>query len=97
MGADMLYRAAPATALIAAPLDAFTAIFHRASGITHLLSEPAPEILAELGDGPLTLDALLYRLQQRYDLAEATREALAARLDELVEAGLVETVAGAGE
>jgi PqqD family protein of HPr-rel-A system len=85
----MLYRAAPATALLAVPLDAFTALFHRASGITHLLTEPAPEILAALADGPLSREALLRRLAAGYDLADGDETALTARLDELVAAGLV--------
>lgn len=89
----MRFRAAPATALLVAPLDSFTAVFHRASGITHLLTEPAPEILAALADGELTADALLARLGEGYDLADADRAALAARLDELVAAGLVEALA----
>ncbi len=83
-----IYKAPSADALLVAPLDAFTAVFHRASGITHLLTEPAPQILQALGDG-LTLDALLARLAADYDLADADRDALAARLDELVVSGLV--------
>lgn len=85
----MLYRAPTADAVLVAPLDAFTAVFHRASGITHLLTEPAPQILAALGEEGMTLDALLARLAIDYDLADADRDALAARLDELVVAGLV--------
>ncbi len=85
-----IYRAPPAHSLLVAPLDAFTAVFHRASGITHLLTEPAPQILQALGEGGLTLDALLARLAADYDLADADRDALAARLDELVVSGLVD-------
>ncbi len=85
----MIYRAPRADALLVAPLDEFTAVFHRASGITHLLTEPAPQILEALGEGGLTLDALLARLSAEYDLADADRDALAARLDELVVSGLV--------
>ncbi len=97
---DSLYRAPPEGGLLVAPLDEFTAVYHRASGITHLLTEPAPQILAILGDGALSLDALLDRLARDYDLTDGdltdrdltdgTREALAARLAELVESGLVE-------
>nr|WP_197978299.1 HPr-rel-A system PqqD family peptide chaperone [Sphingomonas sp. CFBP 13603] len=76
--------------MLIAPLDEFTAVYHRASGITHLLTEPAPQILAILGEGTLSLDALLGRLGDDYDLEDADRDALAARLDELIEAGLVE-------
>ena len=86
----MRYRAPDAAALLTAELDAFTAIFHRPSGITHLLASPAREILALLGEEPLDGDMLLVRLADRYDVADATRDALAARLDELVVAGLVE-------
>jgi len=86
-----IYRADPPGGLVAAPLDAFTAVYDRRSGMTHLLTEPAPQILAILGDAGLSLDALLDRLAGDYDLADATRPALAARLGELVAAGLVAT------
>lgn len=85
-----LYRGPPEGGLLIAPLDAFTAVYHRASGITHLLAEPAPQILGALGERGLSLDALLDRLARDYDLEDADRTALAARLDELIEAGLVE-------
>ncbi len=85
-----VYRGPLAGGLLVAPLDAFTAVYHRASGITHLLTEPAPQILAALGEGGLALDALLARLGQDYDLTDGTRDALAARLEELIESGLVE-------
>ena len=83
------FRAPLPDALIAAPLDDFTAVFHRPSGVTHLLTAPAPEILAALGDRPLAIDDLLASLAADYALADADREALAARVDELVAAGLV--------
>ena len=83
------YAAPPADALLHVELDAFTATFHRPSGITHLLTSPAPEILAALQEEPLDADALLARLTRDYHLADANRAALTARLDELVEAGLL--------
>jgi len=84
------FRAPPVEALLIAELDAFTAIFHRPSGITHLLASPAPEILAALATDTLDVDALLARLSARFDIGDPRREALAARLDELAAAGLVE-------
>ncbi len=84
------YRAAPPDALIVAPLDVLTAIYHRASGQTHLMAAPAPEILAALGTEEMTAGVLLDRLRADYDLVDADAAALAARLDELVETGLVE-------
>lgn len=86
----MRYHAPPAEALLSVDLDAFVAVFHRPSGITHLLASPAPEILAALAETPLDRDALLARLGTQFALVDAAPEALAARLDELVAAGLVE-------
>ena len=87
----MRYRAPPADALLVADLDAFTAIFHRRSGITHLLASPAPEILQALSE-PRSLDELLGVLTRDYDLTDPDRSALTARLDELIESGLVAAV-----
>lgn len=84
------YRAAPAATLRIEPLDALTLIYHRASGITHLVDSPVPELLAVLEAEPLTLDATLAALAQAHDLVDPDRDALAARLGELVDAGLVE-------
>ena len=84
-----VFRAPAADALIVAELDSFTAVFHRASGITHLLTSPAPEILAMLGERALSIDDLLAAMAERYELADGDRAALAARVDELVVAGLV--------
>jgi len=72
-------------------LDAFTAIYHRASGITHLLASPAPEILATLGEAGLSRADLAAKLAAQYDMADFDAAALAERLDELVVSGLVAT------
>lgn len=87
----MIFCAPPASALLVEPLDTFTAVFHRPSGITHLLVPPAPQILAALDAEGLTAEALMARLAAEYDLADADRTALLARLEELVAAGLVST------
>ena len=87
---ETTYCAAPAEHLRIEPLDDFTLIFHRPSGLTHLITTPAPEILEALGQEPLTRSALLARLDGRFDLADASAEALDARLEELVATGLVE-------
>jgi PqqD family protein of HPr-rel-A system len=76
--------------LLAEPLDALVAVFHRPSGTTHLLAPPAPEILELLGREALTLDALLARLAADFALADADPAALAERVEELVDAGLVQ-------
>ncbi|SEN35957.1 PqqD family protein, HPr-rel-A system [Sphingomonas gellani] len=83
----MRFRAAPADALLQASLDPFTAVFHRPSGQTHLLVSPAPEMLAALADGPLSLSDLHDALAAAFQLEDA--EGLADRMAELVAAGLV--------
>lgn len=84
------YRAARPETLRVVPLDALTLIYHRASGITHVVDAPVPEMLAALGQDDLSVDQLLARLAEAYDLLDADPLALAVRLDELVQAGLVE-------
>ena len=76
-------------ALRIAHLDSFIAVFHRSSGLTHLLAAPAPEIMATLGEAGLTRTALAERLATDFDLADLDEAALAERLDELVTCGLV--------
>ena len=83
------YRAARAATLRFVPLDALTLIYHRTSGITHIVDAPVPEILGALAE-PLNVVALLAKLATAYDLLEADPMALAVRLDELAAAGLVE-------
>ncbi len=85
------YRAAAPATLRIVPLDALTLIYHRASGMTHIVDAPVPEILEALGEGEaLGVDALLTRLAARFELPDGDPMALAVRLDELVAAGLVE-------
>ena len=83
------YRAANPATLRIVPLDELTLIYHRASGITHIVDAPVPEILEALGDEALTVPELLARLSERFDLTDPDPMALAIRLDELVTAGLV--------
>jgi PqqD family protein of HPr-rel-A system len=84
------YRAATPATLRIVPLDALTLIYHRASGLTHVVDAPVPEILETLGGEALSVDTLLARLADAYDLRDADIAALAMRLDELVSVGLVE-------
>ena len=76
--------------LIIEPLDLLTAVFDRRSGATHLLAEPAPALLAALEAGPAALDELKARLTQRFEIEGADETALAARLRELLDVGLIE-------
>ncbi len=74
-----------------AQLDTFAALFHRRSGITHVISEPVPEILAALATNPQTLDELIANLSTAHEFepGEDVRVVLAERLTELEAAGLV--------
>ena len=90
-GGGLLYRMARPETLGIVHLDSFVAVYHRASGITHLITAPAPEILAALGEAGRTRADLLAVLADEYDLGDADAEALLARLDELVATGLVST------
>lgn len=87
-----LWHAPAPGRLVVTPLDSLTALFDRASGQTHILSPPMPEMLAALASGPATAEALLDRLAADFDLAgEGDALAIvAARLAELAELGLVE-------
>jgi PqqD family protein of HPr-rel-A system len=88
---DTLISAAPPEQIRIVSFDGLTAIYHRRSGQTHIVSEPLPEILWALGNGPLTLDALLARLS--IDAAIRAEgdpaEELTARIAELEAVGLV--------
>ena len=87
-----IYRA-PDPADIAPPvdLDGFTLVYHRPSGQTHMLAEPAPEILVALSQGDADAAEILQRLARDHGLdSEGNAEAVvAARLAELAELGLI--------
>ena len=88
---DILIAAVPPAQCRIVSLDRLTAIYHRRSGQTHIVSEPMPEILSALGDGPLTPEALLARLSiaAAISVGGDPAEELAARIAELEAIGLV--------
>lgn len=84
------YKAEPATGLLIQPLDAMTAIYHRRSGITHIVSEPVPQILHRMGGETLTCDQIVERLRVDFDFEDVDAQSLIAeRLDEMATLGLV--------
>jgi PqqD family protein of HPr-rel-A system len=83
--ADPVYRAPAANFLIAEPLDGLTALYHRPSTMTHVLIEPAPQILSALQVAPATVGEL--RLALGLKLSDGP--VLAERLGELEALGLV--------
>ena len=72
-------------------LDGFTLLYHRPSGQTHMLVEPAPEILAALTQGNADPAEILRRLARDHGLdSEGDAEAvIAARMAELADLGLI--------
>jgi PqqD family protein of HPr-rel-A system len=95
---NSLFRAEPATGRIILPLDQMTLIYQRRSGITHIVADPVPQILAAMANGtddaPCDAALIVARLSAHYDLGEATqaRAVIAARLAELAQLGLIEQV-----
>jgi PqqD family protein of HPr-rel-A system len=83
--AGPIYAADPPGALLRRAIDGFDIVYHRASGTTHMLAEPAPTLLDALAEGPCDAAGLLARL----DGDPADAPIVAARLAELAEAGLV--------
>ncbi len=71
--------------------DGLAAIYHRRSGQTHIVSEPLPEILLALEDGPLTPEGLLARLSvdAAISVESDPGDELVARISELEAIGLV--------
>lgn len=82
------YRAAPPDQLLIVPLDQLTLAYHRPAGATHLLAEPAPQLIAALQDGAAGIGELI----ARFGLGGDAAPVLAERLDELVATGLIERI-----
>jgi len=76
--------------LLIQPLDAMTAIYHRRSGITHIVSEPVPQILHRMGGETLTSDEIVERLRVDFDFEEIdARSLITERMDEMAALGLL--------
>ncbi len=70
-------------------LEGLTALFHRPSGMTHILAPPAPQLLDALAESPATAAELAERLGRSFQVDGGADE-MAARLAELEAAGLVQ-------
>jgi PqqD family protein of HPr-rel-A system len=88
---SICYQAESADQLLIEPLDAITLIYHCRSGITHMVAQPVPEILAMLGTDAVDAAAVVERLAISFDLGDASDalETITARLEELADLGLV--------
>ena len=84
-----------ADAIAACVLDDITLLYHRASGQTHMVISPVPEILEALDEAaPCTATEVHDRLTNRYELAEAAdiTALVDAHLAELTALGLVRSL-----
>ncbi len=90
------YVADAADATCHVELDGLTALFHRPSGMTHLLAPPAPQILEVLANTPGDSSEIMIRLSETFDV-EGGEEAILARLAELEASGLIWQVDHAGD
>src|SRR3546814_13198134 len=79
------YARVPAAEIVGVALDDFTALYHLASGITHLVTSPVPELLDVLGEAPLGLVEIAARLAAVFGVED--EEAVAGRIAALNEAG----------
>ena len=86
------YIAEPADQFWVEPLDAMTLVYQRRSGITHMVAEPVPEILAAMGGETVSAAMLVTTLSDQFDLGtdEDAEAVVAARLEELAELGLIQ-------
>ncbi len=83
-----VYAADPPSARLSVVLDALVAVYHRPSGVTHLLAAPSPELLDALADGPADAATLRDRLAALYELEGDGSAMIDARMEELIVAGL---------
>jgi PqqD family protein of HPr-rel-A system len=91
-GKPLHYRAEASDARIILPLDALTLIYQRRSGITHIVTEPVPQILEAMGCDMCDVRMVLTQLSQQFDLGDDAHDVVAARLEELASLGLVERI-----
>ena len=88
--AASLYAADPPESFRAVEAEGLTLLYHRSSGLTHILAPPAPQILAALAAGPADAAGIVGRMGERFQVeADDPSAAIAARLAELEAAGLV--------
>ena len=85
------YIADPDDAVRKVELGELTALFHRPSGMTHILAPPAPQILEVLASAAGDAAEILERIGARFEVENGPEAASAieARLAELEAAGLV--------
>ena len=88
-----LYIADGAEETSVVELDGLIALYHRPSGLTHILAPPAPQILDALAGNPGDAGEIVARIAADFELeAEDPEAAIETRLAELEAAGLVRRI-----
>lgn len=84
------YIADPPGRMRSVPLDGLVLVYHRPSGLTHILAPPAPQILAALAEKAGDAAEIVARIADDFELEAGDAEsAIGARIAELEAAGLV--------
>jgi len=93
------YKMRDAGNLIMQHLDYMSILYDRLSGITHVIAEPAPQIIEALGQDTLSPSQIEQVLKKQYDIqpfdgkeTENLEDIINARLEEFVELGLAEKI-----
>lgn len=75
-------------------LDMMTLVFHRPSGLTHIVADPVPAILEVMQEGASSSDEIIKALESNFELEEGAdvENVVLARLDEMHTLGLIERV-----
>src|SRR3546814_13883459 len=68
------YRAENPASIAVHHFDELTLLYHRRSGITHMVIAPAPQILAVLGSEELAVADIPHPLAQDFDLGTGGQE-----------------------
>ena len=76
-------------------LDCISLVYDRLSGITHVVTEPAPQIIQVLGQDTLSARQIETAMKRQFDMMtddgdNEFEDIIAARLDEFVNLGLME-------
>lgn len=89
------FRVANPNVFVLHTLDMMTLVFHKPSGLTHIVADPIPAILEVMQDGVFTPNEVVKALKNGFELEEGTdvENIVLARLDEMHILGLVERVA----
>jgi len=88
------YQVANPDDLILHALDAMSLVFHKPSGITHVVADPVPAILEVMEGRTLSAEDVGIQLSNNFQLDNVTDlgAIVLARLEELCDLGLVERV-----